>query len=127
TIQPLSTILLDITGPEAAILERMKSKWRYNIRLAERKGVTVREAGLADLPAFNQLMQTTGQRDQFAVHSAAYYAKAFELFVPQHAAFLLAEYEQQPLAALVVFVLGKTAWYLWGASSDCQRNRMPNH
>lgn len=127
TVQPSSTILLDIADAEEAILARMKSKWRYNIRLAERKGVTVREAARADLPAFHQLMQTTGRRDGFAVHSADYYAAAFNLFVPERAAFLLAEYEGQPLAALVVFVTGQTAWYLWGASSDRERNRMPNH
>lgn len=127
TVQPPSTIVLDLSGAEAAILDRMKSKWRYNIRLAERKGVTVREATRADLPAFNALMQTTGQRDGFFVHSADYYARAFDLFVPERAAFLFAEYAGQPLAALVVFALGKTAWYLWGASSDRERNRMPNH
>ena len=127
TVQPPSTILLDISGSEAAILDRMKSKWRYNIRLAERKGVSIREAGRADLPTFNALMATTGQRDGFAVHSADYYTKAFDLFVPNYAAFLFAEFEEQPLGALVVFALGKTAWYLWGASSDRERNRMPNH
>ena len=127
TIQPRSTTVLDITGSEAAILDRMKSKWRYNIRLAERKGIQVREAGAADLPVFNTLMQATGQRDGFSVHSAAYYQAAFDLFVPQQAAFLLAEYEDQPVAALVVFALGQTAWYLWGASGNRERNRMPNH
>ncbi|MFN8486463.1 MAG: peptidoglycan bridge formation glycyltransferase FemA/FemB family protein [Caldilineaceae bacterium] len=127
TVQPPSTLLLDINGAESAILDRMKSKWRYNIRLADRKGISVREAGRGDLPAFNALMATTGQRDGFAVHSADYYTRAFDLFTPKYAAFLFAEFEQQPLAALVVFALGKTAWYLWGASSDRERNRMPNH
>jgi peptidoglycan pentaglycine glycine transferase (the first glycine) len=127
TIQPPSTIFLDLCGSEAAILGRMKSKWRYNIRLAERKGVTVRTATAADLPTFNALMQATGSRDGFAVHSADYYAAAFDLFTPDQAAFLIAEYEGTPLAALVVAVCGPTAWYLWGASSDRERNRMPNH
>lgn len=127
TIQPRSTSLIDISGAEEAILDAMKSKWRYNIRLAKRKEVIVRAATAADLPAFNELMGTTGKRDGFAVHSAAYYAAAYELLVPHHAVFLLAEFAGQPLAAIVVAVTGKSAWYLWGASSDHERNRMPNH
>lgn len=127
TVQPPSTLLLDIGGDEAALLSRMKSKWRYNIRLAERRGITVRTATRADLPAFNALMQTTGSRDGFAVHSADYYAAAFALFTPERAAFLLAEYEGEIVAALVVALLGPTAIYLWGASGDRERQRMPNH
>ncbi len=127
TIQPRSTTMIDISGAEEAILDAMKSKWRYNIRLAKRKEVTVREATAGDLPAFNELMGVTGERDGFAVHSAAYYAAAYELLVPHHAVFLLAEYAGQPLAAIVIAAVGKTAWYLWGASSDRERNRMPNH
>ena len=49
-VQPLSTIHIDLTGDDEAILGRMKPKWRYNIRLGERKGVTVREGAQADLP-----------------------------------------------------------------------------
>ena len=127
TVQPPSTIMLDISGDEATILKRMKSKWRYNIRLAERKGVVVREASKADLAAFNKLMATTGERDGFTVHSPAYYTAAYDLFVPDHAAFLIAEYQGEPLAAIVVFAYSETAWYLWGASSNRERNRMPNH
>ena len=127
TIQPPSTIILTIGDSEDAILKRMKSKWRYNIRLAARKGITVREAMPDDMAAFNTMMADTGNRDGFTVHSPAYYEKAYELFVPEQAAYLLAEYEGTPLAAIVVFVLGDTAWYLWGASSNRERNRMPNH
>ena len=105
----------------------MKSKWRYNIRLAQRKGVSVREMERDDLQVFNELMRETGSRDGFAVHSPAYYAAAFDLLVPDHAVFLLAEYEGLPLAAIVVGATGNSACYLWGASSDRERNRMPNH
>lgn len=127
TVQPQSTILLDIQDDEAAILARMKSKWRYNIRLAARKEVTVREGSLDDLPAFTELMQTTGARNHFAVHEPAYYRLAYELFVPQHAAFLYAEYKNRPLAAMTVFAVGESAWYPWGASGNLERNRMPNY
>ena len=127
TVQPRSTVLLDIAPDDEQILGRMKSKWRYNIRLAERKGVTVRAATPADLGVINDLMQTTGTRDGFAVHSRDYYATAYDLFVPDYGIYLLAEYAGEPLAAIVVCQVGRTAYYLWGASSDRERNRMPNH
>ena len=126
-VQPRSTIVLDIAGGESEILSRMKNKWRYNIRLSERKGVTVREAGPHDLAAFNELMHTTGERDDFAVHSSAYYRAAYDLLTPDRGVYLFAEYEGDPLAAIVVGVTGDTACYLWGASSNRERNRMPNH
>lgn len=127
SVQPPSSIVLDISGPEEAILARMKSKWRYNSRLAERKGVTVRAATHHDLAAFHALMAATGVRDGFAVHSPDYYAAAFDLLTPEHATFLLAEYRGEPLAALVAARCGPTAIYLWGASGERERNRMPNH
>lgn len=126
TVQPRSSIVFNLTGSEKELLARMKSKWRYNVGLAERKGVTVRTCTQDDLPAFNALMADTAARDQFDVHDPAYYSAAFELLGP-HATFLLAEYEAQPLAAIVVCAVGGMAWYLWGASSDRERNRMPNH
>lgn len=127
TVQPPSSIVVDLCGDEDQILQRMKSKWRYNIRLAERRGVTVRCAARGDLSVFNELMHTTGTRDGFAVHSPGYYMAAFDLLTPDQAAFLLAEYEGEPVAALVVAITGQTAWYLWGASGERERNRMPNH
>lgn len=127
TIQPRSTIVLDIHDEHNTILQGMKNKWRYNVRLARRKDVVVREAAAADLPAISELMQVTGERDGFSVHSTAYYRAAYELLVPHHGVYLLAEYEGQPLAAIVVCAVGDTAYYLWGASSDRERNRMPNH
>jgi lipid II:glycine glycyltransferase (peptidoglycan interpeptide bridge formation enzyme) len=127
TIQPPSTVMLDIRGDEDAVLARMKSKWRYNVRLAERKGITVRELARDELPTFCRLMAETAVRDAFYVHSDAYYAAAYDLFVPKMGAFLVAEYAGEALGALVVVRCGHMAWYLWGASSNRERSRMPNH
>ncbi len=125
-IQPPRTILVDLRGSEDDILARMKQKTRYNIRLAEKKGVCVR--AWDDLPAFHEMMQITGQRDGFGVHSLAYYRRAYELFHPSDMAELLvAEYQGQPLAALMVFARGRRAWYVYGASNDHERNRMPTY
>ncbi len=126
TIQPPRTIVVDIAPDEDAILAQMRPKTRYNIRLAERKGVTVREGTVDDAAAFYALMTETGSRDAFGIHSEAYYRRVFELFLPSgHAALLLAEVEGKLVAALVVFALGAKAWYLYGASSDRHREKMP--
>lgn len=127
TIQPPRTLMLNIDRDDDAILAAMHPKTRYNIRLAAKKEVVVREAALDDLPAFNDLMQTTGERDGFAVHSAEYYRAAFELFVPRHAQLFVATYEDRVIAGLFVFALGERAWYFYGASGEAERQRMPNH
>ncbi len=125
-IQPPRTIIVDIKGTEEEILARMKQKTRYNIRLAEKKGVTVR--AWDDIEAFHQMMLLTGGRDGFGVHSLEYYRRAYELLQPkQMGELLLAEYERKPLAALFVTRNGNRAYYLYGASTDEERNRMPTY
>jgi peptidoglycan pentaglycine glycine transferase (the first glycine) len=125
-IQPPRTIVVDLAGTEDDILARMKQKTRYNIRLAQKKGVTVRPWD--NLPAFHQMVLVTGGRDGFGVHSLEYYQRAYELFHPTGMAELLvAEYEGRPLAALMVFARGRRAWYVYGASNDQERNRMPTY
>ncbi|MBN1667017.1 MAG: peptidoglycan bridge formation glycyltransferase FemA/FemB family protein, partial [Anaerolineales bacterium] len=90
------------------------------------KGVVVRQTG--DVASFYRLMEATGARDTFGVHSQAYYQQAHELFMPPGAGVLLqAEFEGQPLAGLMAFTRGQRAWYFYGASSDDERNRMPTY
>jgi len=128
TVQAPRTIHVDLRPDPEAILGAMKSKTRYNIRLAERKGVVVREGGQADLGAFCRLMAVTGERDGFGVHSPEYYALAWRLFAPRNLGRLfLAEYEGQLLAGLMAFAAGTKSWYLYGASSNEQRNLMPTY
>lgn len=125
-IQPPRTIELSLVGSEEDILARMKQKCRYNVRLAEKKGIVVRDSD--DLDVFYQLMQVTGGRDGFGVHSQEYYRRAHVLFQQQGmASLLLAEYDGIPLAALMVFARGSRSWYLYGASNDEERNRMPTY
>ncbi len=128
TVQPRATIVLDIAPEPNAILARMKQKWRYNIRLAERKGIAARAATEADLPAFYRLMRLTGERDGFAVHSEDYYADAWRRMRGAGIAdLLLAEYEGEMLGGIFVTAFGATGTYMYGASSDSHRNLMPNH
>jgi lipid II:glycine glycyltransferase (peptidoglycan interpeptide bridge formation enzyme) len=127
TVQPPRTIVVDITPPEEAILAAMKQKTRYNIRLAMRKGVTVRPGTADDLPTFYRLMQITGQRDHFGIHGLDYFSTILELFGPKRAALLLAEVQDEPVAGLMVLAHRPTAYYLYGASSDSHRDRMPTY
>ena len=123
-IQPRRTVEIDLAGGPDEWLARMKQKTRYNVRLAEKKEVVVREN--VDIASFYRLMQETGQRDQFGVHSLAYYQRAYDLFSPEGTcALLTAEYAGQPLATVMVFAQGNRAWYFYGASGNAERNRMP--
>jgi lipid II:glycine glycyltransferase (peptidoglycan interpeptide bridge formation enzyme) len=127
-IQPRTTIQVDLTRELDMILAQMKPKWRYNIRLAERKGVVVRAGSQDDVEAFYRLLELTGRRDRFAIHSLEYYRAAYKSFAARDAARLfVAEYECEPLAAIFVTAFGVQAIYLYGASGNAHRERMPNH
>ncbi|MCW5852739.1 MAG: peptidoglycan bridge formation glycyltransferase FemA/FemB family protein [Anaerolineae bacterium] len=128
TVQPPSTIVLDLTQTEEQLLATMKQKWRYNIRLAAKKGVVVREATEADLPAWYALMEVTGVRDGFGIHAADYYTDAFRLFCDgQRGVLLIAEFAGEMLGGVMIFAFGPEAIYMYGASGNAYRNLMPNH
>jgi peptidoglycan pentaglycine glycine transferase (the first glycine) len=125
-IQPSRTLIVNISGDEDTILLNMKPKTRYNIRLALKKGIVVRPS--ADIDAVHRLMLVTGGRDDFGVHSPAYYHLAYEQFHSRGKCELLcAEYEGALVAAIMVFAQGKRAWYLYGASANEHRDRMPTY
>lgn len=128
-VQPARTILLDLSPGEQSLLANMKEKWRYNIRLAARKGVQVRPAqGKEDVQAWYRLLQITGQRDRFGIHSFDYYWRAWQIFTSsEQAQLLLADYEGQLLAGIFVGYTARQAIYLYGASSNEHRNLMPNY
>jgi len=110
SVQPRRTILVDLTPTEDKILAAMKSKTRYNIRLSQRRGVKVRQGSLEDISLFYRLMQETGVRDAFGIHTEAYYRRAYELFAPRgQVALLLAEFEGEVLAGVLVFAVGTKA------------------
>lgn len=126
SIQPMRTLVIDIAGEETQILGRMKQKTRYNINLALKKNVIVKPH--TDLGTFYDLMEVTGQRDQFGIHNLAYYQRAYDLFHARDLCqLLLAEFEGAPIAALIIFRVGNRAWYFYGASSNLHRDRMPNY
>jgi lipid II:glycine glycyltransferase (peptidoglycan interpeptide bridge formation enzyme) len=126
---PRRSWLLDIRPSEEELLAGMKEKWRYNIRLAGRKGVKVRATTApADLDTFYTLYQETAARDGFFIHPKQHYADIVRLYAPRDAGvLLLAEYEGTPIAGLIALKCGPVATYMFGASSNLERNRMPNH
>lgn len=121
--------VLNIQPDEQEILAGMKEKWRYNIRLAGRKGVTVRRGeGQADLDTFYKIYEMTSERDQFFIHNKAFYEEVMRLYSPDDRfALFLAEYQGEPIAGIIVLRYGRWSWYMYGASSNEHRNLMPNH
>lgn len=128
-VQPRFVFRLDITPSEKDLLAAMHSKWRYNIRLAKRKGVTIRQAeGKQDLRIFYDILQKTAERDQFLVRSYEYFEWIWDYMVNGgYAQVFLAEYEGQVIASTLALILKDKAWYLYGASSNEYRNVMPNY
>ena len=126
TIQPRNTIVVNLSGNEEDWLMRMKQKTRYNIRLAHKKGVRVRPSD--DLDSFYKMVQVTANRDGFGVHNYEYYQIVYELFSPGgNCELLIAQYNNVPLAALMLLAQGKRAYYFYGASNNLERNRMPTY
>jgi lipid II:glycine glycyltransferase (peptidoglycan interpeptide bridge formation enzyme) len=133
-VQPPDTVLIDLRPSEEDILAAMKSKWRYNVRLAEKKGVVVHEAGIEAVPEFYKLYRATSVRDKIALHPESYYSRMFSLASDRSAAgfpgtpdirLWIARHEGQALAAIVTLFRADRAVYLYGASSDEKRNLMP--
>jgi lipid II:glycine glycyltransferase (peptidoglycan interpeptide bridge formation enzyme) len=110
------------------LLAGMKQKTRYNLRLAERRGVRVRTGGLSDLDLLYRLYAETAVRDGFVIRPPAYYREAWGRFIEAGLAQpLLAEVEGEPIGAVIVYRYGRTAWYLYGMSREAHRDKMPNH
>jgi lipid II:glycine glycyltransferase (peptidoglycan interpeptide bridge formation enzyme) len=135
-IQFRNTVLIDLTPSVEGLLGRMKQKTRYNIRLAERKGVTVRVATPADWGLLYRMYAETSQRDGFVIRDEGYYRTVWNTFssnptttitsVPTIEP-LIAEVAGVPIAAVVIYRFAGKAWYLSGMSVDAHREKMPNY
>jgi lipid II:glycine glycyltransferase (peptidoglycan interpeptide bridge formation enzyme) len=122
-IQPRKTLILDITKSEQELLNQMHYKTRYNIGLAEKKGVRIkRDKNLFE--DFWKLMEETTKRDGFKPHPKEYYKKMLE--IPEVELFG-AKFGNKIIAANIVVFYNKTAIYLHGASDYEHRNLMAPH
>jgi len=128
-VQPKHTLILDLRKDETNLLQEMKSKTRYNIRLAKRKGVQIRQSlSSEDLQKFLSLIKTTAQRDGFKSHPESYYREMVEFFGKKGLLqIFLADYEGETIAVNLVLFFGRQATYLHGASSNEHRNVMAPH
>jgi lipid II:glycine glycyltransferase (peptidoglycan interpeptide bridge formation enzyme) len=135
-IQFRNTMLLDLTRSPDEILAAMKSKWRYNVRLAVRKGVTVRRGTSDDFLLLYEMYAETAVRDGFVIRPKDYYRDAWSAFIEAGLAQpLIAEVEGEPVAMVIIFCFPSTAleagtgraWYMYGASRAAHREKMPNH
>jgi lipid II:glycine glycyltransferase (peptidoglycan interpeptide bridge formation enzyme) len=127
-IQFRNTVLIDLSPELENLLANMKQKTRYNVRLAGRKGVSVRVGGLGDLDDLYRMYAETSARDGFVIRDAPYYRAVWSTFLEARMAEpLIAEVDGQMVAALIIFRFANKAWYLYGMSRAKHRRKMPNH
>jgi lipid II:glycine glycyltransferase (peptidoglycan interpeptide bridge formation enzyme) len=125
---PSDTILVDLSGSEEEILSRMHPKTRYNIRLSLRHGVEVREGGYDDLPIFYDLYTETAHRNGITLHDLSFFQSFFTAKDKDAGFHLLVAYlDDIPLSSMFLTYSGKRATYLFGASSDRQRESMSTY
>jgi peptidoglycan pentaglycine glycine transferase (the first glycine) len=127
-IQFRNTVEIDLFPSEETMLMRMHPKTRYNIRLAERKGVQVTEASQGDWQAVYRLYAETAARDGFIIRPWEYYERVWRILTENRMATCLkAEIDGMLTGAIWVVSFGKKAHYLYGMSSSQHRDFMPNH
>lgn len=127
-IQFKNTAWLQLGASEEDLLSAMKQKTRYNIRLADRKGVAIRRGTEKDIDLLYQMYLETSLRDGFIIRPRAYYQQVWSVFIRANMLIpLIAEAEQQPVAGLMLFHFGKRSWYLYGMSTSEHREKMPNY
>lgn len=127
-IQPRYVFRLNIKDKtEEEILAGFHSKTRYNIKLATKKGVTIKEGTREELKDFHKIMVETGARDGFIIRPLSYFEKMYDNLAPEHMKLLMAYYEGKPISGVIPIMYGNKTWYLYGASSNEHRNLMPNY
>jgi peptidoglycan pentaglycine glycine transferase (the first glycine) len=127
-VQFRNTVLLDLTKELDELLAAMKQKTRYNIRLAQKKGVTVRAGSQADLDLLFEMYRETSSRDGFVIRQRGYYLDVWETFMQAGMVEpLIAEVMGEAVAGLLLFRFSRRAWYLYGMSRDLHREKMANY
>jgi len=137
-IQFRNSVLIDLRPSEDELLARMKQKTRYNVRLAEKKGVIVRAGTTADLAALYRMYAETSVRDGFVIRDEGYYQTVWQTFMSNVKSPisnlqspitipLIAEVDGEPVAGLFLFMFAGRAYYVYGMSRDSHREKMPTY
>ena len=129
-IQFKNTVLIDLTPTEEVMLARMKQKTRYNIRLAEKKGVVLRVGAQEDFGLLYKMYAETSVRDAFVIRDEGYYQTVWKLFMDSSEPTcepLIAEVDGEPVAAIFVFYFARRAYYVYGMSRNSHREKMPTY
>ena len=131
-ILPSNTIYVDLLKKNEDILADMKPKTRYNIGLADKKGVVVKSSGIENIDIWYKLYQETALRNNILVNDIKYFiavlsARTNDVRSPAEVKLLIAEYNNQPLAAMFLIITGNRGTYLYGASSSDNRNLMATY
>jgi lipid II:glycine glycyltransferase (peptidoglycan interpeptide bridge formation enzyme) len=144
-IQFRNTVLIDLARSEAELLARMKQKTRYNVRLAEKKGVSLRIGTQDDFEMLYRMYAETSVRDGFAIRDQEYYRTVWQTFIRNSQSLvsslqspitnnqlplaepLIAQVNHEPIAAIFVFYFAGRAYYVYGMSRDVHRDKMPSY
>lgn len=127
-IQFKNTVLIDLKPSEEEMLAGMKQKTRYNIRLAQKKGVIVRVGTPEDLATLYNMYAETSVRDGFVIRDEGYYRTVWQTFMSSEEPTcepLIAEVDGEPVAAIFVFYFTGRAYYVYGMSLNTHREKMP--
>lgn len=128
-VQPSTTLMLDLTIGEEKIIANLKSKTRYNYRLAQKKGVICKFVELDVFSDFMRLMEQTAARDNFSAHHEGYYRKMLESLTGGEttARLAMAYFEDRPIAANIIVDFNGVRTYLHGATSNLHRDVMAQY
>jgi peptidoglycan pentaglycine glycine transferase (the first glycine) len=135
-IQFKNTVLIDLASSEEQLLARMKQKTRYNIRLAEKKGVTLRIGTQDDFGILYKMYAETSVRDRFVIRDEGYYRTVWGTFIENQPVSslqspisepLIAEVDHEPVSAIFVFYFAGRGYYVYGMSRDAHREKMPSY
>lgn len=117
-VQPVNNWILDTAPSEESLMSSFKPKTRYNINLAIRKGVEIRNCGKGELIDFFKLMMETSSRNSYRLHPQNYYIQMWEHLYPKSLQLLMAYYQGEPVAGVLLTVFGGVVTYLHGGSTQ---------